>query len=460
MKVTARSRLQTRLQNIAFVVLFLGVISLLGWLSTRYVYYADWTAGGRNTLSEPSRTLLDRMDGPITVTAYASETDLLRERISELVARYRRHKADVNLGFVNPDTAPDEVRKLGISQGGELVIQYQGRSEKLGELSEQSLTNALQRVAHSGTRWLVFLEGHGERNPQGRANHDLGDWGAQLERKGLTIQNVNLAATPQIPDNTSVLVIAGPQVKLLPGEIKRIKDYLDGGGNLLWLADPGPLHALEPVAEGLGIEFQPGTIVDPTGQLFGINHPAFTIVADYGYHPISQDFNTITLFPMACGIDLNAPEGWTGTALLATTPRSWAESAALQGEVQFDKGSDIPGPLTVGVALSRAPDDGAEESVEAPAGGAREQRVVVICDGDFLSNAYLGNGGNLDLGLNIVNWLSHDDSFIAISAKTAPDLSLNLSRTASGVIGLGFLFVLPAALLGSGLFIWLRRRKR
>jgi len=459
MKVTARSRLQTRLQNIAFVLLFLTIVGLLGWLSTRYDYHADWTAGGRNTLSAPSQTLLDRLDGPITITAYASETELLRERIAELVARYQRHKADVTLNFVNPDTAPDQVRKLGINRDGELVIEYQGRSEHLSELSEQSLTNALQRVAHSGARWVVFLEGHGERNPQGRANHDLGDWAAQLQHKGLTVQTVNLAATPQIPDNTSVLVIAGPQVKLLPGEVKLIKGYLDRGGNLLWLADPGPLHALEPVAESLGIEFQPGTIVDPTGQLFGINHPAFTIIADYGHHPITEDFNTITLFPMACAIDLNAPEGWTGASLLDTTPRSWAESSELHGEVRFDKGSDIAGPLTVGVALSRAPDEGTEEGAEAPAGG-REQRVVVICDGDFVSNAYLGNGGNLDLGLNVMNWLSHDDTFIAISAKTAPDLSLNLSRTASGVIGLGFLFALPAALLGSGLFIWLRRRKR
>lgn len=458
MKVTARSRLQTRLQNIAFVVLFLGIVGLLGWLSTRYDYHADWTAGGRNTLSEPSRTLLDRMDGPVTVTAYASETDLLRERITDLVGRYRRHKAEVTLGFVNPDTAPDEVRRLGISRDGELVIHYQGRSERLSELSEQGLTNALQRVAHSGARWLVFLEGHGERSTTGRANHDLGDWAAQLERKGLTIQRLNLAATPQIPDNTSVLVIAGPQVKLLPGEVRLIKDYLDKGGNLLWLADPGPAHGLEPVAEGLGIEFAPGTIVDPTGQLFGIDHPAFTIVADYGHHAVTEDFNTITLFPMACAIDLNAPEGWTGAPLLVTAPRSWAESSELHGALGFDKGSDIPGPLTVGVALSRAPEEGAEEGSEAL--GGREQRAVVICDGDFVSNAYLGNGGNLDLGLNLVNWLAHDDSFIAISAKTAPDLSLNLSRTASGVIGLGFLFVLPAALLGSGLFIWLRRRKR
>jgi ABC-type uncharacterized transport system involved in gliding motility auxiliary subunit len=90
----------------------------------------------------------------------------------------------------------------------------------------------------------------------------------------------------------------------------------------------------------------------------------------------------------------------------------------------------------------------------------REQRIVVIGDGDFLSNAYLGNGGNLALGLNIIQWLTHDDAFIAIQPKTAPDQTLVLDRNAQIAISLGFLLVLPMALLIAGLAIWLRRRKR
>ena len=91
---------------------------------------------------------------------------------------------------------------------------------------------------------------------------------------------------------------------------------------------------------------------------------------------------------------------------------------------------------------------------------SREQRIVVIGDGDFLSNTYLGNAGNLDLGLNIVNWLSHDEDYIDIRIKSAPDTSLELGRIAQGVIGLGFLFGLPLLLLITGAIIWLRRRSR
>jgi ABC-type uncharacterized transport system involved in gliding motility auxiliary subunit len=88
------------------------------------------------------------------------------------------------------------------------------------------------------------------------------------------------------------------------------------------------------------------------------------------------------------------------------------------------------------------------------------QRVVVIGDGDFLSNTYLGNAGNLGLGLNIVQWLSHDDASLDISIKSAPDTSLVLGKVAQAVIGLGFLFGLPVLLLVTGILIWLLRRRR
>ena len=109
--------------------------------------------------------------------------------------------------------------------------------------------------------------------------------------------------------------------------------------------------------------------------------------------------------------------------------------------------------LDIAVSLTRA-NPGESNSKHT------EQRLVVMGDGDFVSNTYLGNGDNLNLGLNIVNWLSHDDQLIAIRARTAPDTTLNLSFTASLLIGFGFLFVLPLALLIAGLTIWLKRRKR
>ena len=78
--------------------------------------------------------------------------------------------------------------------------------------TEYNITNALQRLVRKGERWVVFVAGHGERSPHGKANHDYGDFGRELERKGFLLQQVNVAARESFPDNTALVVIAGAQV--------------------------------------------------------------------------------------------------------------------------------------------------------------------------------------------------------------------------------------------------------
>jgi gliding motility-associatede transport system auxiliary component len=302
----------------------------------------------------------------------------------------------------------------------------------------------------------VFLTGDGERDPLGQHNFDLGDFGKQLQDKGIKVETLSLAANPTIPGNTSVLVIAGPQSDLLPGMVNIIRDYLKKGGNLLWLADPGSLYGLQPLAEDLGVRFGAGTIVDPESQLFGINDPKILLVPKYEDAGITKDFTTATLFPAATSVDEDKDSigGWQADGFLKTLPRSWLETGKLEGQVNYDpKHGDRLGPLSIGLALSRP-------LKAAKGASAGEQRVVVTGDGDFLSNSYVGNGGNLQLGLNIFNWLAHDDSYISINPRPAPDLTLILTPFAQGLIGFGFLLALPLILLASGIAVWLRRRRR
>ena len=89
----------------------------------------------------------------------------------------------------------------------------------------------------------------------------------------------------------------------------------------------------------------------------------------------------------------------------------------------------------------------------------REQRIVVLGDGDFLSNAYFSNNGNSELGLRIINWLSNDDDFILIPSKTIMDAQLKTPFLILGILGIGFLFLLPIVLVSIGILIQIKRRK-
>ncbi|MEO1888558.1 MAG: GldG family protein [Cycloclasticus sp.] len=447
MKISRQAHRFIRLQNIVFTGLFIGIFALLAWLSTQYSVQSDWTSNGRNSLSAPSITLLKKLDQTIEVTAYTSENDILRRQISELIAKYSRHKTDISLSFINPDMRPDQAREEGITADGELIIRYNGKRESLQQLNEQSLTNALQRLANSQQRWVVFLSGHGERNPAGQANFDLSVFAGELKNKGINSQTINLIDTPTIPNNTSLLVIADPQTDLLPGEMSLINDYLSAGKPLLLLAEPDKAAHIHPLLDTLGVNLLPGTVVDASTQMFGIDDPTFALVTQYPNHLATRHLQAMSLFPGAAGLTVKKNSAYTTSTLLATLDRSWTETGSIEGNIQFDANSkEEQGPITIGYALNK--------QIEGT-----QQRIAVLGDADFLSNSFLGNGANLDLGISLIQWLNHDDSLIDIPAKTAPDTALDITDTWSLIFGLGFLFFLPLAFIVTGIVIWLKRKK-
>lgn len=456
MLVTKHSRRVLRIQNALFIVLLLVLVGLLGWLGQRYTFQADWTASNRHTLSEASVVLLERLQNPITITSFASDTPLLRKRVSEVVDRYRQYKADIHLEFVNPELEPQRVRDLGISVDGELLVRYQQRSDTLRDISENGLSNLLQRLARSSERHIAFVTGHGERSSIGDASYDLSIFANKLTEKGFAVRTLNLFEAGTIADDTSVLVLAGPQIDLLTSEVEKIQQYITAGGNVFWLGDPGNLNGLGPVATLLGIGFYPGMIIDPNVsevgmQLFGSDDPRIALVAKYGGHVVTRNFAMNTLFPLATGVFSAGSGTWHVEPLLQTLDNVWLESDMEGGPLTFDESKDISGPIDIALALTV--NNGVAEHVQP-------QRIIVVGDGDFLSNGFLGVAGNLQLGMNMINWLSSDEALINIPTRRAVDSSLELSAAMKIAFFVIFLLLLPLTLIVSGLALWWRRRRR
>ncbi|GMQ96054.1 MAG: Gldg family protein [Gammaproteobacteria bacterium] len=453
MQITARTRLVAGVKTAVFVLLLLAAVGMLAWLSEHNRVRWDWTAAGRNTLTEPSRVLLLRLSDPIEITAYVREEPAIRQATLQLLERYQRYKPDIRLRFVNPDLVPEEVRARKISTEGEMIVSYRQREERAKTATEEALTTALERLARADTRWIGYTSGRGERDLLGAASYDLGKLGEKLQRQGFKLYALTLGDTGEVPAEAAVLMISPGREDLPADEVDAVLRYLDKGGNLLWLAEPGSSRGMEPVASALGIAFEPGTIVDPTTQVLGISSPAFVPVSAYSNHPVTKNLELMTVYPYAVGIAWSQPPGWRTRGILSTGLRAWSETGDLTAELRFDDATDVSGPLDIGIAMQRT--RAADDRQDAD----KEQRVIVIGDGDFLSNAYLGGGSNLDLALNIFNWLAGDETLIDIPARSAPDLAFELSPTTAGLIRFGVMFALPALILGIGFFIWRRRRR-
>lgn len=455
-------------QRILTIILTVALAGLLVWVSGKYTYNADWTAGNRNSLTPPSEQVLDALPDEIQFTAYAYPGPE-RESIRVQIDRYQRYRDDIRLEFVDPGKNPQRMRELNITRENTVRVTYQGRSETLeGELGEQTITNALQRLSASSEQWLVFLSGHRERDAQDEQGPGYASLRAELERQGFKVRGLNLVESPRVPDNTAVLVIASPQNNLLPGEVQLIEDYVERGGNLLWLDDPGPRLGLQPLADRLGLEWLPGTIIYPDFRELGTGHPAIALVVNYPRHPLTRRMDSLTLFPFAGGLRVVPGENpWQAAPILKTPPRSWLETGSLEDqEVVFsEEDGDQVGPIDLGIALQRPappPEDGqkSEQEGDRQSDNPGQQRAVVVADSDFLANTHINNLGNLQLGVSLFQWLANRDAQISVQVPPAPDSTLQLAPWQGRFIWWGFVLFLPLALLGIGVGRWWLRRRR
>jgi len=450
MKLTRSLRRQLIVQSALFLALLALLVALLAYFSRTYRAELDVTRGARNTLSPSTLEVLKQMPDPVLVQAYAVRQDAsgsnIHKMITERLRPYQRAKPDLGLRLIDPREQPREAAEAGLNTPNALVVEYHKRSEQipLGEFSEQTFANALVRLMRGANNQVLWMDGHGERRLDGPANHDLGNFGQRLRDKGFNIGSINPGLAQDVPANAAVLIITQPQSPLQPAETDKLLRYIDRGGNLLWLIDTEPLRGLQPLAEKLGLVLTPGTVVDPA-LTPREGPPVFSVATNYARHPVVGTLRSNTLFPYARQIGADDNSGWRVTPLIDVAPRGWVEVGKLDGRPVFDKSRDFPGPVNVATAFERVIRD-------------REQRVIVVGTGHFLANSFIGNGGNLTLGIAMLNWLAGEDALVTIDPRPAPDTRIDIDSGQLYLIAFLVLLFMPAVFVASGIAVWWRRR--
>ena len=444
------------------LILLLTIIATGAWLTQKYHHVFDWTRDSRNSLSETSLRVIKEMDQTLLFTVLARKAASERQIVLRQVHKYTSIKPDIDFKFLDIDKEILLAKELHLNNPNQMRIDYNSRFEIVDTISEREVTNALQRLTRQHTPWVAFLSGHGERDPFDEENQGYSTLKQTLETSGIQVQDLNLLQTTVIPDNISVLVIAAPQAELLAGEEKLIVDFIEAGGNLLWLSDPlssTPSESeqvkqpLSLVADRLGLSWVNGTIIDANQELrsiLGIKHPAIVPVIEYQQHEITKQLKNQTLFPFAAGIAIETPKQWQAKPLFYSLPGAWAEAGSLTGEsVVFDSADgDTKGPLLIAASLLRNLEDN------------KQQRLVLMGDSDFASNIYIGHGENLTLIVSILQWLVHDDQRISLLPYQPPDVSVEFSNTEIAILAASYLLIVPLSVLLIGVIIGVRRRRR
>jgi ABC-type uncharacterized transport system involved in gliding motility auxiliary subunit len=231
--------------------------------------------------------------------------------------------------------------------------------------------------------------------------------------------------------------------------------------------DAAPLTNLAALAHDWGMDIGNNVVVDASGmgRLIGTD-ASVPVVSTYPSHPITQRFgNYLTAFPLARSVTpvMGGVNGRTAQTFAETGDRSWAEAdikgLLTTGKVALDEASgDKKGPVSIAAAASAPGTAEPPKPGDNPDAPKPEARVVVIGDSDFAAKAGLGIQGNRDLFMNIIGWLSQQESLISIRPKEADDRRLTLTAAQQSNIVWLSLLVIPGFIFGTGVYTWWRRR--
>jgi ABC-type uncharacterized transport system involved in gliding motility auxiliary subunit len=448
-----------------YALTVLGVVVLANFLATRHHRQFDMTENKEFSLSEQTIKVLEALPRDLTVTAFFREAEPSRQKLEDLLDQYRYHSRRLTVRFIDPDTHPGDVKRYGITEYGSIVVESGKQESRTNSPDEEALTNALIKVTKDRERTVYFTGGHGERGLEDNDRGGITLFKGELEKQHYTVKP--LVLSQGVPADATAVIIAGPQKPLLDSEVKSIDDYLDRGGRVFDMQDPGPDPGLGPMLGKYGLAVRKDLIIDRVSQLLG-GDVRIPMIPEDGYdttHPITRTFRYQTFYPLASSIDVQTslPEGVTVTALGRTAAFSWGETSEDQlksGRITLDEGKDIKGPLTLAAAATKkAPPDPEKPGAAAAPPSPPETRLVVFGDSDFLSNSYFNASGNGDLALSVVAWLSEQEELVSIRPKTALARILILTR---GEIFLYFWTLVllgPVLVTAAGVAIWLRRRK-
>lgn len=443
--------------NAVFMSLMvIGVLGLINFIAGQHVYRHDTTAAKQFSLADQTTKVLKGLQKDLQVTAfYKSEAE---GRISDVLREYSKASPRFKYEFVDPDRKPDIAKRMGITAYETTVVSYGAKDEKVTTNKEEDLTNAIIKVTREGVKKIYFTTNHGEKTPSAEDRLGLSLAQNVIKQKNYEVGSVSLLESEKIPNDCSVLVVAGAQTDFLPMEKDRVRAYLRNGGAALFLLEPPPAPAFADLLSEYGFKIGDDLVVDASGvgMLFGAgaNMP---VVTTYERHTITENFgNAMTAYPVARSVQLNSPlpGGVIGQVLTKTSANSWGETEfnTASGRVAYDPDKDLRGPLNISALVTKpVPADSANRI-------SGKTRLIVFGDSDFAANNFFNFQRNGDLFMNTVSWLADEEDLISIRPRDPEDRRIGLTAKNSKIMMLVSVFLLPLAALTGAVVIYVRRR--
>jgi len=452
---------------LASIISILGILVLINFVINKRNHRFDLTAAKQFSLSPQTIKVLKGLKTDVDIKSFfRGERTAGKEAVEDLLAEFVNVSKRVKYEFIDPDKNPAIVKKYEVTSYGTTVIECGDKIERITTTIEQDFTNAITKASREKMKVIYFTEGHGEKDIDGYEKDGYNFIKEALQGENYEVKKIFIAREDSIPEDCAALVSIGPTKEFFPAELDTIDAFINKGGKVFSLLDPEPSPGMNEFFEKWGVKVRNDIVLDFSGigRLFGAG-PGMPLVNEYGYHAITNDFRGIaTFFPMVRSVARmdSVSEDLEVVELVKTTQNSYGETKLGKDDTpEFNEGEDTPGPLSLAVAVSKIlPSEVTDETIiEDIPTKEKSGRLVVFGDSDFSSNSFARMQGNMDLFLNVIDWLAEEEELISIRARNPEDRRLNLTEKQTMFFRYFSMFFLPAIVIISGITIYAKRRK-
>lgn len=424
--------------------------------------------------------MLEKLETPVNVILFWRKSDDVLQQVEPYFAALARHSDKIKYEVQDSAFVPELCKKHRISGNGWVLLlqgegdkqkgqsleigteltEARGELRKLDGLFQQNFTKLARPE-----RTVTLTVGHGEYNSRGTSDkgdkdEDKGNGVRLMEEvwKRLNIKTSSLGVAEglarEVPSGTGAVIVVGPSKKFMPEEVDTLLNYVRKGGRLMLMLDPGNDDGLDPLLAGLGVVRKPGVISSEKNHLRRAHNDTDKIIVFSNRYSSHASVTTASRYQadiasiFVGGVALDRSPAPLTPKPNVTFPLRSASGFYRDLDGDFTRDSDEPEEIEnmmAAVTVTASP-------------GAPEGRVLIVGDGDFMTDKVSTNNGNVMVFIDGLAWLIGNEELNA-EVSSEEDVPIEHSRQQDKLWFYATTFGVPLPLLGLAAFVSRRRRR-
>ena len=400
-----------------------------------------------------------------------------------LAKQYKDANEKIVAEAVDAESRPDLVEKYGIEDTGSsgIIVECGDRSKVLTatdlvtydattyetiSIAEEKITSAIISVTTDDIPKVYFLEGYSSFT----LDYNLYYLNVYLQNEITEVNTLNMISEEKVPDDCDTLVITSPSQDFSDTTKTAIIDYINRGGNILWLnakiLNAVDLPNVNEVLALYGINpFEVGAIRETDSSKMVANSPDL-IIPNLGNSKITEDlYSNGVIFANPTKININT-DGLADLKVVETDLATTSESAYFRTDFNNSSATAAEGEETgsflVGAELEKTITEANEESGTA----AVTSTLIIYGENYFISDypftqdsqysAIQVSSYNKDLVLNSLAYLSDREEDIT-ARKSTGTVTYTATEQQDTIVKI-IIFTIPVLIILAGLIVWQKRR--